>query len=194
MNQKKESKKALYIVDELQRKRVQKYIIRWGLLGFFIGAIVSLFSIPINDYALFNLLGKITPGIDIWTNGTIYQHTAKAMWIFVTYSVPFVIYKMIVTVKKAIILMPIYCLLIIPSFAFVFSSVFLTGCNFGFLACIDIPSEGSSIYISFYSKTIIGAVLIPLALGASCIIFDTALLIYIIEQLKLRRFWEKNNG
>lgn len=190
----KENKKVMTIPDETQRKQVEKYVIRWGVLGFLLGSIVMLFSIPVNDYELLNLLGKVTPGIDIWTNGTIYQYSAKIMWIYVTYSVPFVIYKMVVTIKKAIILMPLYCVLVIPPFAYMFSSVFITGRFLGFIDFIDIPENESGIYWSFYSETVFGTIFMPLSMGVACIFFNYVLIIYIIEQFNLRQLWDKDNG
>lgn len=164
---------------------IRRYILFWsaGLIAF--SLFVSILSIPINNYDVAKILGKITPAIEKWTDASNHKDVAKMTWLYMTYTAPLMITLLVLKLKRVEVRKPILGFLIICCAVIVFSCFFVDGSALGIADIGNVTPDagggGSGLY-KMYKKSIVGTISLSCCIGAGFIWSNTYLIVWLKQE------------
>lgn len=167
-------------------KVFNRYIINWCVSVFCVGSVVALFSIPIDGIWLFDVLAKITPGIEKWTEATNHRDVAKAVWLYMTYSSFFILPRMIYLIEKVNI-NNAFAFFIVFSMITYFTTIFFINGSFMDKEIHLISDSNKRMLL--YRTTDFGCIFISCLIGAAFILSWLHVLLGVIEFFNCRKLF-----
>ena len=141
-------------------------MVSWGLSFFLIGIIAGIFQffgVEFYNSSAFKLLSGLTPGMRVHTAGAYNESIAAALWVYGTYTLPFVVWFTMKWVQNFRIPLLrsdrrnifIACLIMLNGIQYIFESKVLI--------LLDVPSleHMSSSYVRFYRASVVGTLFVP---------------------------------
>lgn len=157
-----------------------RYLIVWAGSIFFVGSLIGIFSLPVDESSIALYLSTVTPGIDSWAERSEKINVARGVWIYMTYSAPFVVLALIFRVRKFHVKWPFLTTIVFFGLTYVMSYLFLIGDIPG----LDLSRDSLSYREKIYANSAAGTLLYSAIFGLGFVSVWSLSLLFILEKFR----------